>query len=108
LGLTDVDLGFAGRSEAGAPVHRAIAALSAGSALGVNFDRGRGELMDPAGAVVGRFANSYAPPKGMTCVAVRVAAIMSWTRAQSDPDYRSLCRCDSWEVVVPEFTFQPI
>jgi ATP-dependent DNA helicase RecQ len=108
LGLTDVDLGFAGRVEAGAPVHRAIAALSAGSALGINFERERGVLMDPSGVVIGRLAASYAAPKGMTCVAARVAAIISWTRAQSEPDYRSLCRCDSWEVVIPELTFQPI
>jgi ATP-dependent DNA helicase RecQ len=106
LRLNDVDLGFAGRQEGGAPVHRAIAALSAGSALSINFERERGLLTEPSGVVIGRFAASYAPPKGMTCVAARVAAIMSWTRAQSEPAYRSLCRCDSWEVVIPELTFQ--
>jgi ATP-dependent DNA helicase RecQ len=108
LGLTEVDLGFAGRVEAGAPVHRAIAALSAGSALGISFERERGVLLDPSGMVVSRLAASYTPPKGMTCVAARVAAIMSWTRAQSEPDYRSLCRCDAWEVVIPELVFQPV
>jgi ATP-dependent DNA helicase RecQ len=108
LGLTDVDLGFAGRVEADAPVHRAIAALSAGSALGISFERERGVLLDPSGMVVSRLAASYAPPKGMTCVAARVAAIMSWTRAQSEPDYQSLCRCDAWEVVIPELVFQPV
>jgi ATP-dependent DNA helicase RecQ len=108
LGLTDVDLGFAGRVEAAAPVHRAIAALNVGSALGISFERGRGILLDTSGMVVGRLAAPYARPKGMTCVAARVAAIVSWTRAQSEPDYRSLCRCDVWEVVIPELTFQPL
>ena len=108
LGLIDVDLGFAGRVEAGAPLHRAIASLSAGAALSVSFERDRGVLLDSAGTVVRRLAASYVPPGGTTCVAARVAAIVTWTRDQSEPEYRSYCRCTTGEVVIPELTFQPI
>ena len=105
--LADVDLGFAGRSESGAPIHRTIAALSAGSPLSLSFERERWLLKDSRGLVVGRLAASYAPPKGMTCIAARVAAIVSWSRADSNPEYQALHRCDTWETVIPELVFEP-
>ena len=106
--LADVDLGFAGRSEKDAPIHRAIAELGAGSLLNLTFDGERRLLKDSRGMVVGRLATSYAPPKGMACIAARVAAIVSWSRADSNPEYHSQYRCDSWETVIPEFVFEPV
>jgi ATP-dependent DNA helicase RecQ len=105
--LADVDLGFAGRSVESAPIHRAIAALSADSPLRLSFERGRWLLKDYKGVVVCRLAASYAPPKGMACIAARVAAIVSW-RADSSPEYQSLHRCDTWEAVIPEIVFEPV
>jgi len=106
--LTDVDLGFAGRSEKGAPIHRAIAALGAGSPLALRCERERWLLKDSKGVLVGRLAASYAPPKRMACIAARVAAIVSWTRADSSAEYQSLARCDTWETVIPELVFEPV
>jgi ATP-dependent DNA helicase RecQ len=106
--LSDVDLGFAGRSERDASIHRAIAALRAGSPISLIFERERWLLKDSQGVVVGRLAGSYAPPKGMVCITARVAAIVSWTRADSDPEYQSLHRCDAWETVIPELVFEPM
>ena len=106
--LSDVDLGFAGRREACHPIHRAISALSAGDPLETRIiGQGRWELLDRAGALVGRLSKSFEPPPGMRCHSARVRAIVFWSRETSDAKYRDNTRCDEWEVVVPEFVFEP-
>ena len=55
--LEDVDLGFAGRRSERDPIHRAIAALSPGDLLKTRItDRGRWQLLDETGTVVGHLA----------------------------------------------------
>ena len=106
--LQDVDLGFAGRQNPGNRVHRAIAALSTGDPLATRLvDRGRWELLDGAGTVVGRLAKSFAPPPGTRCRAAKVLAVVEWSRETSEPQYRGTIKCDAWEVVVPELVFEP-
>jgi len=105
LSLADVDLGFAGRSEPHAAVHRAISSLSVGSALRLETERGKWVLRDAKGVVVGRLAASYAPPRGMACISAQVAAIVVWRREDSNPEYQVMHKCDTWEVVVPELIY---
>ena len=106
--LQDVDLGFAGRQNLGNRVHRATAALSTGDPLATRLvDRGRWELLDGAGTVVGRLAKSFAPPPGTRCRAAKVLAVVEWSRETSEPQYRDTIKCDAWEVVVPELVFEP-
>ena len=106
--LQDVDLGFAGRQKPGNRVHRAIAALSTGDPLETRIlDRGRWELLDRAGTVVGRLAKSFAPPDRTRCRAAEVLAVVGWSRETSEPQYRDTIKCDAWEVVVPELVFEP-
>ena len=106
--LDQVDLGFAGRHRSHHGVHRAIAALSPGDALGVRVVHGgRWELLDRPGMVVGRLARSFRPPSGMRCRSASVLAIVGWNREASDPQYRDSARCDAWELVVPELVLEP-
>ena len=106
--LSDVDLGFAGRREARHPIHRAISALSTGDPLESRIiGQGRWELLDRTGALVGRLSRSFEPPPGMRCRSARVRAIVFWSREVSDAKYRDNIRCDKWEVVLPEFVFEP-
>jgi len=63
--------------------------------------------MDAAGSVVGQLAKSFEPPPGMRCRSARVSAVVGWSREASEPQYRDSIRCDAWEVVVPEFVFEP-
>ena len=107
LGLEEVNLGFAGHSESHRPVHRAIRALTVGSALHLKRERERWIIQDDNGVTVGRLAASYKPPDGMECVSARVAAIVVWYHSDSKPEYQHLDRCERWEVVVPEFVFEP-
>ncbi len=108
VGLRDVDLGFAGRQGPCHPIHRSIAALSPGDPLQARTaDRGEWILRDQGGMVVGRLAKRFEPPAGMRCGSARVLAVVGWGRDASEPQYRDTVKCDSWEVVVPELSFQP-
>ena len=107
-GLKDVVLSFAGWRPDADPIHAAIAALSPGDPLKPRIDSyGPWELLDSTGRVVGRLAKAFQPPTGMRCRSATVLAVVVWSRAQSEPQYRHTIRCDSWEVVVPELVFEP-
>ena len=106
--LNDINLGFAGRRRARDPVHRAIAALSLGDPLNVRvLDGGRLELLDRSGTAVGRLAKGFRPPPSTRCVAATVRAVVTWSREESEPQYREGLKCGAWEVVVPELVFAP-
>ena len=64
LGLSDVDLGLAGRFEAHMPIHQAIAALKPGSTIEMKLDREKWVLVNSGGVTVGRLAATYSPPPG--------------------------------------------
>jgi ATP-dependent DNA helicase RecQ len=107
LKLSDVDLGFAGRQRANARVHAAIAQLQVGDGLtlqrsGESWEMLRGEVC------VGRLSRTFAPPRGMVCIDARVAAVVTWSREDSKPEFVASLKCDRWEVVVPELVFAPI
>ena len=107
--LEQVDLGFAGRQRSHHRVHRAIASLSPGDGLEMRVvEGGSWELLDRAGMVVGRLARSFKPPAGMRCRVCTVLAIVEWSCEASDPQYRDIIKCDTWEVVVPELVFEPV
>jgi ATP-dependent DNA helicase RecQ len=102
-----VNLGFAGRWEAHAPVHRAITALTVGEPLQLASPGGRWVLQDKNGTQVGQLSESYATPEGMRCISASVGAIVVWRNSDSKPEYQHLARCEHWEVVVPELVFGP-
>ena len=103
-----MDLGFAGRKEEDQPIHCTIAALSPGDPLKTRItDRGRWQLLNEAGRVVGHLAKSFRPPDGMRCRSATVLAIAGWNRESSEPQYRDAIKCDAWEVIVPELVFEP-
>ena len=106
LGLSDVDLGLAGRFEAHMPIHQAIAALKPGSALELKLERGKWVLVNSGGVTVGRLVATYSPPPGTVCISAQVSAIVTWSRSDSRPEYQGLCKCEKWEVVVPQMVFE--
>jgi ATP-dependent DNA helicase RecQ len=107
LALSDVDLGFAGRQRANARVHGAIAELAVGDGLtllqsGASWEVLSGEVC------VGRLSRSFSPPKGMVCINARAAAVVTWSREDSKPEFVEALQCDRWEVVVPELVFAQV
>lgn len=105
--LGNVDLGFAGRYALNSPLHKAIGALEAGAPLMLRSKEGRLELVDANGNVVGRMAKNFAIPPGAEFLSGRVVSIIVRKREDSGAMYQDQCRCDSWEVVVPELVFSP-
>ena len=104
----DVDLGFAGRQRANDPIHDAIAALAPGDLLEVRIgQQGRWELLDRSGRTVGRLVQNFTPPPRMRFRSATVFAVIEWNRDASKPEYRDAMKCDAWEVIVPEFVFEP-
>ncbi|OQX05386.1 MAG: helicase [Desulfobulbaceae bacterium A2] len=106
--LAEVDLGFAGRSPATHAVHQAIARVRPGDALHLCQTSGHWVLQHAAGAVVGRMAKAFVLPPCMTVHAVRAAAILRRRCEDAEPAYRALCRCESWEVILPELILIPV
>jgi ATP-dependent DNA helicase RecQ len=107
LGPKDVVLSFAGWQAPGAPVHRAIAALSAGDAIALRQAAQGWELCDLHGNVVGRLAKAFAPPAGMHFLSGQVKAVIVRRREDSEPGYQARLQCERWEVVWPELVFEP-
>ena len=107
LAMKDVDLGFAGRRADGHPLHKTIADLAPGDRLIPRNTGDRWELADEGGQVVGRLANGFRPPDGTRCQSAAVLAIVTWSRALSNPEYQRSIQCDAWEVVLPELRFVP-
>ena len=104
----DVDLGFAGRRWANDPTHKAIGALVPGDPLEVRIGRqGRWELLDRVGQTVGRLAQNFKPPVGTRCRSATVFAAIGRNRDESKPEYQDAMKCDTWEVLMPEFVFEP-
>ena len=109
LSLKEVDLGFAGRHDSRHSAHCAIAGLSPGDPLQARpAASGRWELLDRQGVVVGRLARRFEVPDGMRCVGAAVFAVVTRSRAMSEPQYLDSLNCEAWEVVVPELVFEPV
>jgi ATP-dependent DNA helicase RecQ len=102
----DIDIGYAGRHAETHNVHRAIAALSAGMQVTLRRIDQEWELIDGEGRTVGRMARAFVMPAGMRCVEARVVAIQVRFRDDSEATYRDLCRCERWEVVMPELVLE--
>ena len=102
--LKDIDLGFAGRKDAGDRLHRRIAALKAGDELRLAHDGRAYLLLAGDGQPVGRLAQSFSPPPGV-CLRARLHAVITWRRRDTPVEYLASCRCEDWEVLVPELVF---
>ena len=106
--LDKVDLGYAGRMTKGHRVHRALAELAVGDRLSVHVSgSGRWELQNRDGITVGRMSRKFHPQEGMRIREARAMAVVGRSKARADPKYLGSIKCDDWEVVVPEFIFEP-
>jgi ATP-dependent DNA helicase RecQ len=99
LGLKDVDIGYPGRSPAGAPIHEAIRRLEPGDRLSLQAAGQCYLIRDGAGRLVGKTSKSFrlelAPD---VC---EVAGIVTRFVDDGDREYRDSIQCERWEIVVP-------
>lgn len=110
LDWSRINLDFAGTHAKDNPLHRRIAELSTGNPLKLRQTGERWELCNDAGAVVGKLSGNFELPRGMRCIAARVASIH--VRRLQDVADEHKCRisrqCAEWELVVPELVYAPI
>ena len=79
-----------------------------GDPLEVRIGRqGRWELLNRVGLTVGRLAQNFKPPAGTRCRSATVFAATGRNRDESKPEYQDAMKCDTWEVIMPEFVFEP-
>jgi ATP-dependent DNA helicase RecQ len=105
----DLDLGFAGRQSPAASIHRHLAALGEGDALGWRAQGGHLLLLDGADQVVGRLSRQAAEvwlPRLSEVEAICVEAIFRHGRRWTAPEYIDACRADHWEVPLPNIRWR--
>ena len=102
--LRDVNLSYPGRLQPDHPIHADISALQPGDPLRVHLNNDRYTLIGPKGRPVGRTSSTFQPLDAQIPHA-RVLAIARWHKYKSDPQYRNRYRCDSWDLVIPEFIY---
>ena len=107
LNLKEIDIGFAGRRHRRHRIHRTIGSVSAEDPLQIQVENGRWKILDRAENEVGRLASNFRTPSGMTIKSAKALAIFNWSKEISNPDFHPYCKCDEWEVVVPEVVFAP-
>lgn len=103
--LREIDIGFSGRSAPEHQIHRAIKSIQPGDKLRLRSDSRGWMLLDSRSNMVGRMARSFSPPANMTIADAHVLAVQSRDISMVETDHMHLVKCDSWEVVIPEFVF---
>lgn len=98
LALKEIDIGFAGRQQPHAQIHKAIKNLREGDSLTLREDAGRYQLFDTQGNMVGRTSKLFQPQIGFNHC--EVAAVLVRFAEDSEEQYRNLHKCERWEVVV--------
>jgi ATP-dependent DNA helicase RecQ len=109
LTLTDLDLGFAGRQPPDAPIHRHLAAVQAGDAVGWRRSGDDLLLTDAGGEVIARLSKRAAAawrPRLERIEQTRVLAVLRRDRAQGEAELAQRCRCERWEVPLPEIRWR--
>jgi ATP-dependent DNA helicase RecQ len=110
LGWRQIDLDFAARHPPGHAIHRALAALTAGSRIALRqTSAGAWRLCDAQGVDVGALSQHFEPETHMHGIEARVAAIHVRRPRDVAEAYRSRinAQCESWEMVVPELVYAP-
>ncbi len=101
LSLQHIDLGFAGRHPANAPVHQALAKLQPGDPLGFRLDGGIWYLSAENGTIVGKTAKSFS----LDFIPQHCEVLDLTTRYATDSSapFIQQMKVPQWEVVVPRF-----
>lgn len=105
LTLKDIDIGFAGRFSQNHAVHEAIALITPGDELQLQWNGGRWELIDCQDTLIGRLALTFTPPRNMVLERVCATAVIHRYRDDSTAKYQSLIKCEQWEVVISELVY---
>jgi ATP-dependent DNA helicase RecQ len=102
LNLSEIDIGFAGRSVSSSEIHRAIADVQIGHSLTFKHQGDRYLLLDSQGRVVGRMAKSFKP--NIEVDQCHAEGIVTRYAEEGDPQFHAATKVDQWEVVIPRIS----
>lgn len=109
LGLHDLDLGFAGSFAATHPVHDALAGCTAGDTVNVAMRNDHIELVDHSGCTIARLSKAAKETWAHRIEAIeeiRIIAMVRWYKSDTQDEYSSRCRSESWEIPLVELIVQ--
>lgn len=104
--LSDIDLGYAGRTNISKDIHHAIAALSYGDSLRLIQEGTIWYLLDKENNRVGKMAKGFMPPKEKICIHAKVLRVHKRSINMVPSPFTEQFKYDVWEVVVPELIFR--
>ena len=102
--LSDVDLGWPGRSPAS--VRDAISEVRSRDRLWLVSKSAGWFLEDASGRAVIRMAKVWKPPEGMELRRAQIRGIYEWQEDEKAAGEYRQPNCERWEVVLPEFLWQ--
>lgn len=105
LSLKDIDIGFAGRSPVTDPIHAALRCLEPGAELKLEKQGERYLVRDGQGRVVGRTSQSF--KLDLEVERCEVVVVVVRFLDDSEEQYRSLQKCQRWEIIVPRLCGVP-
>jgi len=105
-GLSEVDLGFAGRLADGNQTLTALEKLNVGDTVKLRKANGRWLIINQNDVVIGRMAKKFNPPVNANFSGGSVFAISTRYRSDSSEAYQDLVKRDQWSVVLPELIYQ--
>ncbi|HDY5065718.1 TPA: hypothetical protein RQ636_005879, partial [Pseudomonas aeruginosa] len=106
LSLKDIDIGFAGRSPVTDPIHEALRCLEPGAELKLEKQGERYLIWDGQGRAVGRTSQSF--KLDLEVERCEVAGVVVRFLEDSEEQYRSLQKCERWEIIVPRLCCVPL
>ena len=101
-----VDLSYAGRLRDGHPSHSAIAEARVGASVQLRCEGEKWLILDASNRILGRMSRSFRTPQGCKFMRGEIAAILNWTKDDSDEAFHSTLTRSAWEVVLPELVFE--
>ena len=108
LSLAEVDLGFAGRLSAPAPIHALLDQVGCGQPLDLVENGGKYVLKFPGtNVILGRLSRNFALPATSANVQACVETVIRRYREQSDTSFADSIKVDQWYVVIPALTWSP-
>jgi ATP-dependent DNA helicase RecQ len=110
LGMTDINLGFAGQFDQGNLIHAALANLKTGATLMMREENGCLNLSDGAGVRIARLSKKAEPqwrPRMAWIRCIRILAMIHRTASQeTDQAHRNPWKVPEWELPIVEICYE--
>ena len=108
LGMSELDLSYAGSFPEAHAIHTRLRALDVGARVMLRGENGRVTICDASGGAVARLSRTAAErwaPNLDSLIEARVVAMVRRLKGDGDPAYQARCRTDNWELPICEVVY---